>query len=153
METLLETCAHELMDTAPKVFQAIRTEMRRRRGADISIPQFRSLGFLQRNPDSSLSDLADHLGLTLPSVSKLVNGLVQQGLVHRREADLDRRCLKLELTKRGESIMNSAQTSAQANLAKILSGLSSDELATVHQALELLHPLFGSQGRQPLSKD
>jgi DNA-binding MarR family transcriptional regulator len=127
--------------------------MRRRRGADISIPQFRSLGFVQRNPDSSLSDLADHLGLTLPSVSKLVDGLVQQGLVNRREAVIDRRCLKLELTKRGKSIVNSAQTSAQANLAKILSGLSSDELTTVHQALELMYPLFGSQGRQPLSKD
>jgi DNA-binding MarR family transcriptional regulator len=153
METLLEACAHELMDTAPKIFQAIRAEMRRRRGADISIPQFRSLGFVQRNPDSSLSDLASHLGLTLPSVSKLVDGLVKQGLISRRDAVSDRRCLKLELTQRGKSIVNSAQTSAQANLAKILSGLSSDELTTVHQALELLYPLFVPQGRQPLSKD
>jgi DNA-binding MarR family transcriptional regulator len=152
METLLETCAHELMDTAPKIFQSIRVEMRRGRGADLSIPQFRTLGFVQRNPDSSLSDLADHLGLTLPSVSKLVDGLVKQKLINRQEATTDRRRLTLMLTKNGESIVNSAQVSAQANLAKILSCLSNDELTIIHQAMELLHPLFVPQSRQQPAK-
>ena len=87
MAKLIDTCARELMDTAPKIMQAIRVEMRRGRGSDISIPQFRSLAFIQRNPDSSLSNLAEHLGLTLPSVSKLVDGLVKQKLVIRQESD------------------------------------------------------------------
>jgi MarR family transcriptional regulator for hemolysin len=84
MTKLLDTCVHELMDTAPQIMQAIRVEMRRGRGSDISIPQFRTLAFIQRNPDSSLSNLAEHLGLTLPSVSKLVDGLVKQELIIRQ---------------------------------------------------------------------
>ena len=74
MTKLLDTCARELMDTAPKIVQAIRIEMRRGRGTDLSIPQFRTMAFVQRNPDASLSDLADHLGLTLPPSQSWLTG-------------------------------------------------------------------------------
>jgi MarR family transcriptional regulator for hemolysin len=138
------------MDTAPKIMQSIRIEMRSGRGADLSIPQFRTLGFIQRYPDSSLSDLADHLGLTLPSASKLVDGLVKQKLISRQESNVDRRRLTLVLTSNGESIINSARAAALTNLTKVLSRLSNDELGTIHQAMELLSPLFVSRGKQPL---
>ena len=156
MPELLEVCARELMETAPQITQSIRVEMRRGRGSELSIPQFRTLRFIQCNADSTLSRLADHLGLTLPSVSKLVDGLVKQELVIRQEAVKDRRCLALVLTPDGESIVNSARANAQANLAKTLSCLSPDELATIQRSLELLHPLFvpqGTQGRQSTTKE
>jgi len=147
MEKLLDTCAHELMDTAPRIMQTIRVEMRRGRGSDISIPQFRTLAFIQRNPDSSLSSLAEHLGLTLPSVSKLVDGLVKQKLILRQESKTDRRRLTLELTSTGLSIVKTARANAQANLAKKLASLSSTELDTIYQAMQSLRPIFVSQGR------
>ena len=147
MEKLLDTCAHELMDTAPRIMQTIRVEMRRGRGSDISIPQFRTLAFIQRNPDSSLSSLAEHLGLTLPSVSKLVDGLVKQKLILRQESKTDRRRLTLELTSTGLSIVKTARANAQANLAKKLASLSSGELDTIYQAMQSLRPIFVSQGR------
>ena len=152
MAKLVDICARDLMDTAPKIMQSIRIEMRSGRGADLSIPQFRTLGFIQRYPDSSLSDLADHLGLTLPSVSKLVDGLVKQKLISRQESNVDRRRLTLVLTSTGESIINSARAAALTNLTKVLSRLSNDELGTIHQAMELLAPLFASRGKQPLMK-
>lgn len=147
MTKLLNTCAHELMGAAPQIMQAIRVEMRRGRGSDISIPQFRSLAFIQRNPDSSLSNLAEHLGLTLPSVSKLVDGLVKQKLVIRQESTTDRRCLTLVLTEIGAAIVNSARADAQSNLAKKMVHLSNDELETIYQAMQLLRPIFVNQGR------
>jgi DNA-binding MarR family transcriptional regulator len=149
MTKLLDTCAHELMDTAPQIVQAVRVEMRRGRGSDISIPQFRTLRFIQRNPDSSLSNLADHLGLTLPSVSKLVDGLVKQKLVTRKESTTDRRKLILMLTQTGASIVDSARAGARANLAKKLQHLSDNELETISQAMQILCPIF-NQGIQPL---
>jgi DNA-binding MarR family transcriptional regulator len=153
MTKLLNNCARDLMDTAPKIMQSIRVEMRRGRGADLSVPQFRTLGFVQRYPDSSLSDLADHLGLTLPSVSKLVDGLAKQKLISRQESNVDRRRLMLVLTPNGESIVNSAREAALANLTKIISRLSNDELETIHRAMELLSPLFASQGKQPMLRN
>jgi MarR family transcriptional regulator for hemolysin len=142
MTEFLDICARELMDTAPQIVQSIRVEMRRGRGSYISIPQFRTLRFIQLNPDSSLSHLAEHLGLTLPSVSKLVDGLVKQKLITRKESTADRRKLILMLTKVGASIVDSARAGAQTNLAKKLSGLSDGELETVCQAMQVLRPIF-----------
>ena len=145
MAKLLDTCAQGLMDTAPQIMQAIRVEMRRGRDSNISVPQFRTLRFIQRNPDSSLSHLAEHLGLTLPSVSKLVDGLVKQKLITRKESTADRRKLNLVLTQAGASIVDIARAGARDNLAKKLTGLSNTDLQTVSQAMQLLHPLFVNQ--------
>ena len=142
MTNFLDTCARELMDTAPQIVQSIRVEMRRGRGSDISIPQFRTLRFIQLNPDSSLSHLAEYLGLTLPSVSKLVDGLVKQKLITRKESTADRRKLILMLTQAGASIVDSARAGAQTNLAKKLGSLSDSELEIVCQAMQVLHPIF-----------
>lgn len=147
MTKLLDICAHELMDTAPQIIQTIRSEMRRGRGSDISIPQFRTLAFIERNPDSSLSILAEHLGLTLPSVSKLVDGLVIQKMIIRQASTADRRRLTLVLTKAGDSIVNSARAGAQVNLTNKLGSLTTAELETIHQAMQLLRPIFAYQSR------
>src|ERR1043166_8599475 len=118
MPKLVDTCAHDLMETAPQIVQAIRAEMRRGRGSDISVPQFRAMRFIQVHPDSSLSHLAEHMGLTLPSVSKLVDGLVKQKLVSRKESTSDRRKLTLVLTASGANIVDAARAQAQANLTQ-----------------------------------
>ncbi len=81
----LDECARQLLDTTPQIMRFIRAEMRSHRGHDLSVPQFRTLTFINRNPEASLSNLANHLGLTLPSTSKLVDGLVNQKIITRHE--------------------------------------------------------------------
>jgi DNA-binding MarR family transcriptional regulator len=149
MPKQLDACAQELMDTAPQIVQVVRVEMRRGRGSDISIPQFRTLRFIQCNPDSSLSNLAEHLGLTLPSVSKLIDGLVKQKLVTRKESTADRRKLTLLLTQTGASIVDSARAGARVNLAQKMKHLSDGELETILQAMQILRPIF-VQGKESL---
>ena len=147
MQKLLDSCAQALIDTTPQILQTIRVEMRRGRGADISIPQFRTLRFIQRHPDSSLSGLAEHLGLTLPSVSKLVDGLVKQQLLSRKESAEDRRKITLLLTEMGTSIVDSARADARTNLVKKLKHLSDDDLKTISRAMLILHPIFADQDK------
>lgn len=138
----LEECARQLLDTIPQIMRFIRAEMRNHRGHDLSVPQFRTLTFINRNPEVSLSNLANHLGLTLPSTSKLVDGLVNQKIVTRRESKEDRRRLTLVLTKNGEDILRVARGATQDYLKNILGELSADELSTIIRAMNLLHPLF-----------
>jgi DNA-binding MarR family transcriptional regulator len=138
----LEDGARQLLDTVPQIMRSIRSEMRSHRGHDLSVPQFRTLTFVNRNPEGSLSELADHLGLTLPSVSKLVDGLVNQKLITRRESKVDRRRLILSLTKDGDDILRIAHQATQDHLMDVLRGLSSEELSAILRALTLLQPLF-----------
>ncbi|MGH2504870.1 MAG: MarR family winged helix-turn-helix transcriptional regulator, partial [Ktedonobacterales bacterium] len=64
--------AAALMEVAPLVMREIRTRMRQSRGAGLSVPQFRALGYLRRHPGCSLTEVADHLGLSVPATSRLV---------------------------------------------------------------------------------
>jgi len=147
----LEESARRVLETVPLIMRAVRAEMRRQSAADLSVPQFRTLIFLSRQAGASLSQVAEHIGLTLPSISVLVGGLVERGLVRREAHAADRRRVTLTLTERGESVLAGARDATQAALAARLSVLSPEDRATVAQALQLLRPIFdpsaGEAGR------
>jgi DNA-binding MarR family transcriptional regulator len=137
-----DAIAREILDIVPVVMRVIRTEMRSHRSADLAVPQFRALLFISRNPGSSLLALAHHLGLTPPTVSKMVDGLVLNNLVRRESSHSDRRKVNLTLTAQGLEILEKAHNGAQAQLAEILSRLNPAEGETVLRAIQLLQPLF-----------
>ena len=107
MPTSPDMCAQEILEVVPAVMRAIRAEMRRHRTADLSVPQFRALAFINGKADASLSDVAEHIGLTLPSMSKIIEGLVTRKLVTRQTHPTDRRRLMLALTARGQTALQS----------------------------------------------
>lgn len=133
-----EECAHELIDVVPEVIQVIRAEVRRQRGRDLSILQLRTLIYLARNPGATLSAVADHVGLTLSSMSTQVSKLVQRKLVERNESPHDRRFVTLTLTKTGEAHLEEARCGAETSLAVRCAQWSPGERATVVQAMAIL---------------
>ncbi len=137
-----ETCAQEVLEVVPLVMRTIRAEMRRHRMADLSVPQFRTLAFIDRKVDASLSDVAEHIGLTLPSMSKIVDGLVMRKLVTRQTAPEDRRRMTLALTSRGRSALQASREATRACLAEDLAVLSERERETIEQAMTILRPVF-----------
>ncbi len=116
-------CAQDVLEVVPQVMRAIRTELRRHRAADLSVPQFRTLAFIDRQADASLSDVAEHIGLTLPSMSKIVDGLVTRKLVTRQTHPTDRRRMTLALTARGQTALESSRAATRACLAEDLVAL------------------------------
>jgi DNA-binding MarR family transcriptional regulator len=138
MPKTAEALAREILDTVPFVMRIIRSEMRSRRSSDLSIPQFRSLLFLQRNPGVALRELADHLGLTPPTVSKMVFSLVSRGLVERPDSSADRRRVELRLTARGVSLVDRVRGETVAKFAERLEKLPPDERERILSALESL---------------
>jgi DNA-binding MarR family transcriptional regulator len=140
--TTPDECARELLEVTPEVTRAVRSQMRRFRTADLSVPEFRTLAFLHRHTGASLTDVADHIGIMLPSMSKLIDGLVTRKLVTRESDAADRRRVTLALTARGSAILQVAHAATQAYLAEVLSALSPAERQVVVQAMQVLHPLF-----------
>ena len=134
--------ARELMEVVPLVMRTFRAEMRGSRANDLSVPQFRALGFVHRKPGASLSDVAEHIGMALPSMSKLMDGLVDRKLVRRAGDAGDRRRVTLELPARGCALWQSARASAQASLAVRLAALDENDQATIVRAMLILQPLF-----------
>lgn len=137
-----DTCAEAVLEIVPLVMRAIRGEMRRQRTPDLSVPQFRTLAFLRQQPGASLSEVAGHIGLTLPSMSKLIDGLVARRLVTRQAAPGDRRRVTLELTGAGQAAFDTARTATRTYLARRLATLPAADRASVVQAMQLLRSSF-----------
>ena len=91
---------------------------------------------------ASLSEIAEHLGLTPPSASAKIDGLVTRGLVKRRESKNDRRRIHLTLTAEGEALLARAGQETQAYLAERLAALSETEIDQVMRAMQSLRPVF-----------
>ena len=148
MSVSADIIACELLDVVPVIMRTIRTEMRSHKSNELTVPLFRALMFLERHPGASLQDLAGHLGLTSPTVCKIVDGLVSKSLVMRQSSRADRRKITLTLTSDGQEILEKARTSTQARLADLLTSLSAEQCETILRALKLLHPLFLPSGDQ-----
>ncbi len=137
-----DECAREVLEVVPLIMRAIRMEMRGHRTPDLSVPQFRTLAFVGRHPGTALGDVAGHVGLTPPSMSAMIDGLVARGLVIREISSADRRRVTLTLTAAGEALLVSARGAAEARLAERLAALPAAERMVVAQAMRTLRPLF-----------
>ena len=140
-----EQAAREILRTVPLVMRTVRDEMRSRRAASLSVPQFRALNFVGRHPGSSLSDVATHVGVALPSMSRLVDGLVARKLIIRRGDAGDRRRLILRLTARGQAQVRVAHAFTEASIAARVSALRGDELAVITHAMTFLQRVFAGK--------
>ncbi len=145
MSATAEQVACEVLEVVPLIMRAVREQMRGHRAAEVSVPQFRALGFLERHEGASLTDVADHIGLTLPSMSKLMDGLVERKLAKREFDTLDRRRVTLGLTPHGRAVLQASRDSTHAYLAEVLARLAPAERTTVIEGLRALRPLFQSE--------
>ena len=93
------------------------------------------------NPGIGIRDLARLDGVSQPRMSKVVQDLLVAGLVVRNEGE-DRRRVGLELTPRGEEVVESVRKARTAWLAGRLERLAPDELERLHDALPLLARLI-----------
>ena len=134
-----------LMEVVPRVMQRIRIEMRSHRTPGLSVPELRTLIYLYRNEGVSLSEVAEHIGLKLPSMSKSIDALVARKLVIRRALAHDRRYVSLKLSARGLAELRRTRRSTEARLAEALSALLPEQQAKVVEALKMLGQVFAPQ--------
>jgi DNA-binding MarR family transcriptional regulator len=114
----------------------------RSKRADLTIPQFRTLSFINCHAGVALTEVADHMGLTLPTMSKMVDDLFKKGLLQREEQPADRRRIKLAATPRGVTIMEAARQSALAYLSKELEAVNAQDQAVIVEAMKTLRLVF-----------
>jgi len=145
MPVSVEAVANEIFDAVPVVMRSIRSQLREHRDADLTVAQFRTLAFINTRTGVSLSDVAGHIGLTLPSMSKMVDGLVNRKLISRDAHDTDRRRVCLSITLTGKKKLQASYENTQAFLEQKIAGLSIAELETVSTAMHLLQALFVSE--------
>jgi len=124
----------------------LRSEIRQHRRVDLTVPQLRALAFLSNHDAASLAALAEHLGLSWPAASRMVDTLVRRGLVTRAAQAADRRRIAMSLTARGRAAFDVARSAAQAALAARLASCTAAQRRVVSQAMDILHQAFAGGG-------
>jgi DNA-binding MarR family transcriptional regulator len=94
---------------------------------DLSSAQYRMLVQLARGTEAS-SALAEKLAVSAPSVTTVVDGLVQRGAVERTHSMEDRRRIELALTESGRTLLASAEEALRDRLSTIANELDDEVL-------------------------
>ena len=106
--------------------------------AGLSLTQLKAMHILAAsNEELSLNGLAEQLGgLSLPTLSRAVDALVQRGYVRRAEDSTDRRVKRLSLTAKGRRTIDRLLEIRVAELGAVLETLTDDERERLARALE-----------------
>jgi DNA-binding MarR family transcriptional regulator len=106
---------------------------------ELSFTQIKALCAMDLdNEDRSVKALADSMKVSLPAMSRAIDGLYARGFVDREEDPVDRRMKRVRLTESGRAITSSLNESRLAAMQEFLVSLSDDEAQALTRALGLI---------------
>jgi DNA-binding MarR family transcriptional regulator len=105
---------------------------------NLTMSQLKVLILLSHLGGASGQELARRTGVGLPTLTGIVDRLVGQHLVTRREDPRDRRVRRLELTPAGAALVDRVLTAGAEHHQQVLQRLDEDALQIVAQAFELI---------------
>jgi DNA-binding MarR family transcriptional regulator len=139
--------AAELVDVVNLVTQMFWADLRRS-DQPIELTQWATMRRISRSP-CTMSTLARHKGVGLPTISKSVEMLVRKGWVERFFDDADRRQTLVRLTADGRKVLADSRAHLEDLLGQRLSKLTDAERETMaahfHRVREALSPVEDEQ--------
>ena len=106
---------------------------------DLTMAQLKILFLLLVADTANMGTLARTMGVAVPSVTGVVDRLIERGLVTRRENPEDRREVLVELTGSGRDLAHRLYRAGRLQWEFILDHLSDDELRLVDQAMKAVY--------------
>ncbi len=88
--------------------------------------------------DRSVKALAESMEVSLPAMSRAIDGLYERGFVDRQEDQLDRRMKRVSLTESGRAITSSINEARLSTMQEFLTSLSDEEAQALTDALALI---------------
>jgi DNA-binding MarR family transcriptional regulator len=107
-------------------------------GLDITMAQAKVLYLVRATGSLPMSDLVARLGVTVPTVTGIVDRLVERELVVRRGTPDDRRRVVIEITPAGVELIDGMRDLSAGQFLGLLAVMDEAELGTVLDFLRLL---------------
>jgi DNA-binding MarR family transcriptional regulator len=85
----------------------------------LTLPQYRVLALVASGNERA-TRLAEHLAVAKPTITAVVDGLVDRGLVRRAAVEGDRRSVRLQITAAGHRALIAAEQAMEAALGRVL---------------------------------
>jgi len=140
-----KTSTGEALEVADHLHSAAIHLLRRLRVRDresgIGPSQLSALSVLVSGGPRSLGKLADAEQVRPPTMSRIVVGLEEAGLI-RRQSTEDKRRVRLEPTAKGTKILQAGRMRRVDSLARALRSLEPTELQQLDEAVKLIQNLI-----------
>jgi DNA-binding MarR family transcriptional regulator len=130
----------ELVDVVSLVTQAIWADMRRS-GREIEPTQWATLRLIASGP-WTMSELARHKAVSLPTMSKSVDMLARRGWVERFVDEADRRQTLVRPTEAGRRILADCRRQIENLMEEKLSALGDAERERLSASLRILRDVL-----------
>lgn len=114
--------------------------------SDLTGPQMSIMARLKNNGPSRISQIAREEGIRMPTASNALHQLEQRELVERIRDEQDRRGVRVQLTRLGESELERVGEERTKYLAEMLGTLSEEDLAKVSEVTGIINKLADSYG-------
>jgi DNA-binding MarR family transcriptional regulator len=142
-ETPMSQENNDQVSTVLKLFFLCQSRMQQTampdwQSLDLTMAQLKVLVTLGFEGSVTISKLAEALAISHPTVSHLVERLVQAGLAERREDVTDRRYTLARLTSQGETMFQRLRQGRLDRLQSYLTRLDERDIAALRQGLEAL---------------
>ena len=124
-----------IADAAAMLSRAID---RRAREVGLTGPQWVMLMRIAHGMGSTAAELCRTIGYDSGSMTRMLDRLVDQGLIRRDRSDADRRIIRLSLTEAGEALRPRLSPVAVEVLNQHLQGFTTEEAATLTNLLQRL---------------
>jgi DNA-binding MarR family transcriptional regulator len=115
-----------------------------RAAGDLTLAQYRVLAMVSAG-DERASLLAGRLAVTKPSMSAVVDGLVERGYLAREPVDGDRRAVRLSLTRDGAKALAAAEAAMAERLEPLVVAI--DDRAAFVRGLDEMHAVLRERFR------
>lgn len=133
--------ARVFVDVVPRAMWSIRAGIRETVGENFTMPQFRVLNQLRQRSCTN-GELAELIGVSVPAMSRIVDGLVETGFLVRVPQEHDRRQVKLELNLEGRRKFKRIQKHVHQVFVKRFTALGADRRKDLMGGLSVLEELF-----------
>ncbi|RMF95575.1 MAG: MarR family transcriptional regulator [Candidatus Schekmanbacteria bacterium] len=104
--------------------------------SNVTEAQFMAMLFLRRNPNCTMSDLKDWMGLHMSTLTGITDRLVRDGFVERFRDEKDRRLVKVRLTKKGMATVSKLWRIRRERIENFLSLLTEDDQISLIELFE-----------------
>jgi DNA-binding MarR family transcriptional regulator len=104
----------------------------------LTIPQYLLVEPLAADGPRMVGELAEHAGVSGPTATRMLDGLVRAGWVQRHQSERDRRCVEVELTAAGRAELEARRDEVRAYRGRLFEALEPAERVAAERLLRRL---------------
>jgi MarR family transcriptional regulator, organic hydroperoxide resistance regulator len=127
------------------------------RKLDVPLAQMKTLMTVHARGEMNARELAAELGVTPGNVTSIIDRMVAQGLMERKENQEDRRLVTLKTTEKGLKIIREIHDTGLNKMKAVLNRMDLEDLVAFNRGLKALFTAFSEMRaeepfKEPLKK-